>query len=411
MKIVLLSLLLMGQAHAAITLKDSFEMAKKNMEILKRSGSQIKAAIERKNQARAAMLPTISGFGNETRIDRPTTRPGVSRAFILTRQYSAGLRLQQPLIRGGIFSAWQTRSEEIVLAEFQKSASEVSLYQLVINAYYNLHFAKQDLKNLSELLRYSKQRQLELESLTKVGRSRRGELIQAQTQYLAAQAQYRQGEMNYTAAAENFEFFTGLKAEELAPLSMIPKELPEMTELIKKMNHRPDLKARRQEVKVADQRMGVVKGAYYPQVDLVSNYYFDRTGVLQTSEWDVAVVLNVPLFQGGSVVAQVREAAELKRQAELNSDETTREARRDLVVLYQNYSQIQSQLEVMRGALAKAEEAYKLNLKDYRMGQVTNLEVLQGLNLFIETKRSYDGLISQSHLTYKNLEASTGVLP
>lgn len=411
MKLFLIFTLIAFNLEAAtITLKDSFDAARLNMETLKRSNAQIKQAIERKKQARAGLLPTISAFGNETRIDAPST-PNVNRAFVLTRQYSAGLRLQQPLLRGGVFSGLQSRNEEILLSEFQKNATEIVLYQLVISAYYGLYNAQLDLLNMGELLKFSREREKEVKNLTSVGRSRKTELVQAQTQTLTSEAQYRQGEMVLQEAEQNFEFYTGLKPDTLAPLSIIPKELPEMPEYMEKLKQRPDIKARMQEVKVAEKRVEVSKGGHFPNVDLISNYYFDRTGVLQTSEWDVAVVVNFPLFQGGSVSSLVRESVEAKRIANLNTDETVRAARRDLAILYQNYHQMQAQLDTMKEALKKSEEAYRLNLKDYRYGQVTNLEVLQSLNLFIQTKRSYNDLITQTHLTYQNLEASIGVLP
>ena len=80
-------------------------------------------------------------------------------------------------------------------------------------------------------------------------------------------------------------------------------------------------------------------------------------------------------------------------------------------VLYQNYAQIRSQLQWLEKALAKSEEAYKLNKKDYQFGLVTNLDVLQSLNSYIQTKRSYDSLYASAHMSYYNLEAATGVLP
>lgn len=145
------------------------------------------------------------------------------------------------------------------------------------------------------------------------------------------------------------------------------------------------------------------------KISLIS--VFDRTGILQTAKWDVGVQVSMPIFQGGSVVSQVKEATEAKRVAELSASEQLRQSKTNLAIFYQNYGQIRAQLETLKNALKKAEEAYQLNQKDYRYGQVTNLEVLQSLNLFIDTKRSYDSLDILAHMTYKNLEASAGVLP
>lgn len=146
-------------------------------------------------------------------------------------------------------------------------------------------------------------------------------------------------------------------------------------------------------------------------MDLTSNYYFDRTGILATSDWDVGVLVNIPLYQGGGVSASVRQALHGKRIAELRTKEAQRVAQRELSINFQNLLQLQQQLKSLKLALQKSEEAYSLNKRDYQFGLVTNLDVLQSLNLFIETKRSHDTLVAMGFLNYKNLEALTGVLP
>jgi outer membrane protein TolC len=164
-------------------------------------------------------------------------------------------------------------------------------------------------------------------------------------------------------------------------------------------------------VKLADRRVGIARGGHWPQLDFVGNYYFDRTGLLATSEWDAAVVVNIPIYQGGGVQASVREALEQKRVASLDASEGRRRAEANLRVLYQNYLELLPQLKVAREASRKAEEAYRINSREYQFGQVTNLEVIQSLNVYMEMKRSYDALLAGAHMTLRNLEASVGMLP
>ncbi|MES2525889.1 MAG: TolC family protein [Bdellovibrionota bacterium] len=410
MRFFYLFLFLSLPGHAAISLKEAFDSARLNMENLKRSEALRDAAEERKDRARGFMLPTVRGVGNETRIDKPSAS-GVNQAFVLTRQYSAAIRLEQPLLRGGILGGYDFAKDDLLLAEFQKNATEITLYQLVINSYYNLMMARFDLENLKELSRLSENRVKELRSRTSVGRSRKGELVQAEAQLLTAQTSMKQGDINLIEAERSFEYFTGTKAGELAPLSLMPTDPGALEAHLQKLKQRPDIQAALQQVKLRDSQVTIAKGAHYPQLDFVGNYYFDRTGVLQTSEWDAAVQVSVPIFEGGRSQAAVREAVENRKVAELDSRQTVRAAERDLTILYQNFIASLSQLETMKDALKKAEEGYKLNLRDYSYGQATNLDVLQSLNLFIETKRSYDSLQASAHMTYKNLEASTGVLP
>ncbi|MGE3610842.1 MAG: TolC family protein [Bacteriovoracaceae bacterium] len=408
--IFILLTLVLTPSYAAITLKDAFQSARLNMESLKRAEHEIERRRAVKDQAQGVVLPTVNGVGSYLRID-PPSGARVNSAFTLTRQYNYAIRMQQPLIRGGVYEALQMRKEDVLLAEFQKNATELSLYQLVIAAYYNLYNARIDLKSLEEFIKISQDRVKELRSRASVGRSRKGELVQAEAQLLTAEAQLQQGKVNLEQAENNFEFYTKIKPDDLADFGDLPSELPSLAEFQEKIKSRPDVLASRQAVNVADRQIGVSKGGHYPSLDLIGNYYLDRTGVLASSKWDVGVQVTVPFFQGGTVESQVRQSVEAKRIAELNSSETLRTAQRDTSILYQNYLQIYAELKTLKQALEKAEQSYKLNIQDYRYGQVTNLDVIQSLNLYIETKRAFNNLFAMAHMTYKNLEASIGVLP
>jgi outer membrane protein len=413
MKNNLLLILFLGilsvPSFGALSLEESFRSAKLNMESIKRADAVINQSEEFRKQARAAVLPTISGVGSYTSIDRPVgagTNP-----FLLTRQHSAAIRLNQPLLRGGTVSAYELAKDNILLARYQKDATEINLYQLIINAYYNLNIAQVDKKNVQELLKYSRERVNEIRDRTNIGRSRKGELVEAEAQLLTAESQFQQTLISLNQAEKNFEFFTRMEPKDIVISDTIPKLSGPVSDYLQKVRIRPDILATRQETKIAERQISIAKGGHLPSLDLTSNYYLERTGVLATSDWDVGLAVVIPLFQGGGVVAAVREAAQGKRIAELRSSEALRAAERDMAINYQTIVQLQEQLKSLKLALVKAEEAYRLNKKDYKFGLVTNLDVLQSLNIFIETKRTYNGLVAITHLNYKNLEASIGVLP
>lgn len=408
-RLIFFSLLLSQSSYAAISLKQSFEAARANMETIKRADATVNVSEEQQNRARAAVLPTIAGVGTYTTIDKPSAA-GTS-PFLLTRQYSYALRLSQPLLRGGTVSAYQLAKENVLLAKFQKDATEINLYQLVIAAFYNLNIAQVDKANVEELLKYSRERVAEIRERTKIGRSRRGELVEAEAQLLTAESQYQQTLITLQQAERTYEYYTRLKPEDTGALPDVPEVTGNVDEYINKVRVRPDILASEQRTRVAEKQISIAKGGHLPSLDLTSNYYFDRTGILATSDWDVGLALSVPLFQGGAVQAAVKEAVENKKIAEYTKSETLRTAERDIAINYQNLQQLYIQLKALKQALAKAEEAYRLNKKDYQYGLVTNLDVLQSLNVFIETKRSYNSLVGIAHLNYKNLEASTGVLP
>lgn len=178
-----------------------------------------------------------------------------------------------------------------------------------------------------------------------------------------------------------------------------------------KLKSRADILASEQQIKVADKQIEVAKGGHYPSLDFTGNYYFKRTGILSTSDWDAGLAVSIPLYQGGTINAQVKEAVEGKRIAQLNTSETTRAAERDLAVIYQNYLQLSQQLATLKLAKEKSEEAYRLSKRDYGNGLVTNLQVLQSLNLYFNAKRTYDSMSAMAIMTFHNLQVASGVLP
>jgi outer membrane protein len=405
-----LNFLVCSKAYSNLTLKEAFEAAKKNMETLKISETQIDQSIEQKNRAKGLMLPFVSGVGSYTRIDPPFAN-GPNSPFLLTQQHSAAIRLNQPLIRGGAIENYRLAKENIQLAKFQRDATELNLFQLVIVSYYNLASAQLDVQNLEELVSFSKERVNEVKNWARIGKSRASELAEVEAQYLSAVAQHKQGLVNLKQAEQNFEFFTQLPISNLTIPSKVPELSSSVAKYLDRIKTRPDLKVADKQVEVAERSVKIAKGGHYPALDFVGNYYITRTGILEDAEWDIGLSVSIPLFQGGTVQASVNEAVANKKVSELNSAQLERAAQRDIITSYHNLSEMRSQLLTLIEAVKKYESSYNLNKRDYKLGSVTNLNVLQAMNLYIQAKRTYNNLLSMAHMTHNQLLASAGELP
>lgn len=69
------------------------------------------------------------------------------------------------------------------------------------------------------------------------------------------------------------------------------------------------------------------------------------------------------------------------------------------------------QTKILEKALVATEQNYQEQKKDYSYGLVTNLDVLQALNSFQETKRSLDRLRFQVMASWAELKATVGQIP
>ncbi|MFZ4712132.1 MAG: TolC family protein [Bacteriovoracaceae bacterium] len=397
-----------------LRIDDVYRTAISNTEVMKRSQARLDQAEERKNQASGAIMPAVSLKANYLEIEPPKAAGGVSNAFTRTNQYSTSINVTQPLFRGlRDFALYRQTKSTVLLNQYLKDYSKITLYQSVIAAYYNLLMAQKDLESIRQLKKYSEERTRELRERVKIGRSRKGELLQSESQGANALAAEVDAESLVVESRASLAFFLNDKTSTeyvLAP-EVLPTDLKPMDYYVSLAQDRPDLKAKMTEVEVSTENISLARGNHLPNLDLFGNYYLARTGILATSNWDVGVTLTMPLFQGGVVNAQVREAVEKKNEIILNHDETKRMIERDVTVLYESVSRSLKQLDDLKKAMKKTEETYRESQRDYRFGLVNNLDVILSLNSYVETKRSYDRLETQTIMSYKNLEAVAGVLP
>lgn len=399
---------------APLSLADVYNSAINNTEVMKRNQSRLEQAQEKKSQAVGAILPTVSLRGNFTKIDPPPAAPGSISRLTLTEQYSSAINITQPIFRGmREYSVYRQNNTNILLNQYLKDSSKISLYQSVISVYFNLLITEQDLKNLKVLEHYSGDRVQELKERVRIGRSRKGELLQAEAQLANTHAQLTDTEGLVEEAKTQLAFFMIEKNQLTEDLvsETLPAKIQDLDFYISRALDRPDLKARLAEIEIANEGISQAKGFHYPVVDMFGNYYLKRTGVLQDSKWDVGVTASLPLYQGGTTVSLVREAVDRKYEVSLTLEESKRSIQRDVTVLHESVTRALKQLQVLETALHKSEDSYKENLKDYRYGSVTNLDVIIALNAFVETKRTKDRIYYQTLMSFKNLEAQAGVLP
>lgn len=378
-------------------------------ELLEAAQSREEQARERKDRARGTLFPQLTGRYSFTEID---PLPGEPSPFRRRNQYTVLVNLNQPIYRGDAISAFSFARMDIDLQKRLKEQQGLSLWMDVGDAYYNLWRAKIDLENIRQLRRFSEERVGELKERVRVGRSRKGELLQAQAQLATVEADLSQAENNVKANEERIEFLAGPKMDpQFGPLPVTKQALPPLGEYLQKTLNRPDVKARSQEVLMADKMVDVAKAGHQPTLDFNANAYFLRTGIVEDSRWDVGVNLSVPIFQGGSVVAQTREATERKRESTLMLERLKREAQRDVKILWQNAQMVEKILEDLRSATERARATYEENKKDYRYGLVTSLDVLLALNEFISTKRRFENAIIDRELTTLQLNLAVGEMP
>jgi outer membrane protein, multidrug efflux system len=148
------------------------------------------------------------------------------------------------------------------------------------------------------------------------------------------------------------------------------------------LERRPDVCAAEQQVVAANAQIGVATANFFPQLGLTalvghaSQPLSDITSG-QANVWSIAGNLTGPLYQGGSLRAQKRQAVAFWEQSKLQYEQAALNAFTDVanaLISRQKYDAIRSQQE---RSVAAYQQAVQIALERYETGKASYFEVLE----------------------------------
>jgi len=121
------------------------------------------------------------------------------------------------------------------------------------------------------------------------------------------------------------------------------------------------------------------EGALYPTVTLqgsVQKNYESALNSLQTFNASIGGQVSVPIYQGGSEFASIRQAKETHGQRQLDLDVARDQARAIVVQAWAQLDAAKNSIESTRSQVRSAEAALNGVREEARLGQRTTLDVL-----------------------------------
>lgn len=355
------------------------------------------------NAQRAALRATDEGVPQALSGYRPvvTGTAGIGLASInstagstsLTPR-SVGLTIEQPLFRGFQTQNNVKGAESSVLAgrEILRSTEQdvfldaVGAYTNVIQSQAILQLREQNIVFLQEQVRAATDR-------LKVGEGTRTDLAQTEASLSQGQTDYQVAVSNLNANKATYLQVIGMPPRNLVtPVisnSMLPKSLNAAMSLGLK-NH-PAILTASYNVDTAAFNVKSIEGQLLPTVSLQGNLsHSDEQS--QQNVWNnsasVTANLVVPLYEGGVVYSQARQAKETLGQRRIQLDGTRDQVRSAVSTSW-------GQLEAARAAVVSAEAGVKAAqlaldgvIEEQKVGQRTTLDVLLQQQTLIQARES-----------------------
>lgn len=398
---------------APLTLSQAYEIALKQSESLKNRKEAIIQSEALGRASAAGAYPHLSwiltDFIQDTSGVSGSTQ-GVTSTALRKERAESKFQLEQPLFSGlREYSITSSYKRETARDKALYQRAMLQLYQDVAQAFYSVVQAEADLGNTRTSIKLSQERVGDLRDRSKLGKSRDSEVVTAESQLALDRAQEAAFTGQVVTVRETLSLLLGVDVS-ATPLSTdlnVPVPVPPLEESLQNASRRSDIAAQQEEVEAKKFRARYYKGSYWPSIDMLGNYYTHRIGYQEDIDWDLLFTLEVPIYQGGEVSANVRAAASEYRQAQTNLDFLRRQTASETKQVHASLVSTMEQARTLGEAYNKARRAYELLSKEYRYGLVNNLEVIAAMNTMQMSKKSWDDALVQTKYDYVRLLVAT----
>lgn len=411
-RVLLLSLLLLPAAAAGqdrpLALPEAYALALARSEEIAVSGATYEEALANADEIFSRVKPRLTLMGTETLQDVP---PGATGLFLQRHREQGWVSLQQPLFSGfREYLAFRASKDLGRAAELSLERAKQLLYRDVARAYLDLLAAQDDIRIREALAEITRSRVSELQEFRKVGRARPSETLAAESQLAQNLAQLESARAAEQVAQFTLGFLTGLEARLSPAPAPAPVAVPPLEAALAKARARPDVESRREEASSAERSVKVVSRARWPTVSLDANYYFQRPPSFTSDvKWDATITGSLPLYGGGEIGSQTRQREARLRAKRASLSEMTRRAELEARSAHQRLASSVAVTAALEKAASLAEQNAKAQSSDYKLGQVTNLEVLGSLNSLQQTRLQQNAARIDAYWSRVQLEVAAGV--
>lgn len=372
-------------------LAEAYRLALVQDATIRESRAAARAVGELLPQARAQFLPNISaaaGYGrNQLEITGPDLFGRTTSDFERYRSSDTQLQLRQPILRKQLHAQYALAKAQVADANAQLDRDEQQLVMRVTEAYFNALFA-QDQLALVQLQEASYAAQLDAaRKAFAAGAGTRTDIDEAQSRLDLAVAQELEARQNVDAMRKKLQAIINQPVTQLAPVDVgrmelappVPDSLDRWTQLAEDAS--PEVGSARAQIEVARADIDKAKSGHYPTLDLVASLARTASENLTNVrnkyyQKQIAVQLSVPLYAGGYVDSQVRQALASLDRAESRLEEV----RRDLGVRvnqeFRGVTEGVLKVRALEQAVRSSEQLVLSSRRSFEAGARTRLDIL-----------------------------------
>jgi len=388
--------LLLSSPAGAVDLVGVHDLALNYDPTLQAADFRRQAAYENKAIARANMLPQLGASGSWRWGETKTSVPGINLEDQDIENNNYSIDLAQSLYRQANYESLDIARGQISQAEavyqtaYQDFLLRVSTsYFTVLTLIDGVTFAEAEEKAFKRQFEQAEQRfEVGLTAVTDVHEAR-ATYDNARARAIVARNNLEDAkEALFEITGQSFETFDALQ-ENLPLVEPNPDSSEQWVQMALRSN--PLVLTAQAGVEIADSNMRLARSGHFPTLDLVAGWSqftnkqfvyrdfvnnIELTTDLESTDTTFGLILDIPIYQGGRVSAQTRQARYLLDATGQDLDATNNAIVRETENAYRAVLAGIQEVEAFRQASISAESALEATQAGFEVGTRTIVDVL-----------------------------------
>jgi NodT family efflux transporter outer membrane factor (OMF) lipoprotein len=381
-----------------------------------------RATLEEARQAVAAASGALfpqADFGVSGTRERVSSETSTGQEHFLGNVFSIGPTVSfAPDVFGGVRRKIE---QQAALAEVQRDELAAAYLSLTGNAVVqaiDIASAREQIDAVGDIIAVDQQN-LDLTVMEQeAGKAAMTDVLAARSQLAADRALLPPLMQQLSAAGDALTILVGKTPAEWSPpafdltMLQLPTKLP-VSLPSTLVRDRPDILASEAQLHAASAAIGVATAQLYPSITLTASWtraagaagtVFDSANSL----WSVGAGLTTPIFHGGTLLAQRREAVEAFRAQLDTYRQTILQAFGQVADTLHALEHDAKAIEAQREALDAAQASLELSQESYKEGQASFIQVLQAQRLYGQARLGYVQAKAQRYLDTAQLFEALG---
>lgn len=384
-----------------------------------------KAAQELIEQGRALYRPTVN-FNADVNASQSDIKisgqgyPFGNQGKNSFEGYDYGVEARQPIYRKQNLVQMDQAKTQANQADKQYLLSQQALILRTTQAYFDVLIAQENI-NLIQAQKQAILRQLEQAKANfDVGSATVTDVNEAQARYDLTLAQEIAANNQFEIAQRAVQVITGELPEKLSPVKSTvavvsaQQTMADWQQLAEKNNL--SIQIQQDALQLAEQQVTFANAGHLPTLDAVASYsksYANGSINGYGSDLKTGVVglqLQIPLYQGGAISSQARQAVYNQQKAQDDLELARRQANLETQRAYLNVNTSAAQVKALEQALVSSQQQLESTQLGYEVGVRTSVDVLNAQQQLFAAKRDLMQARSNYLVNIISLKSVSGVV-